>query len=68
MATDARVIPKENYVQDVTTNSGAGDSYLKAKEPLVDIYEERYAAGLDLWTGKPLEQSAVDGISSKKET
>ena len=44
---------KADYVDSVTTNSGGGEEYHTFKGPLVELYEERYAQGLDLWTGNP---------------
>jgi hypothetical protein len=56
------VRPKSSYVQDggirgigAKTSVDANKEYVKAKNPNVELYAERWEQGLDIWTGEPLE-------------
>jgi len=61
-----RVQPKSSYVQGVgirgigpNTDIRPKKEYHKSKEPLVELYAERWEQGLDIWTGEPLEGAGL---------
>ena len=60
------VQPKSTYISKGTPRGvGAGEKkdpnkeYVKAKNPTVELYAERWEQGLDIWTGEPLEGGAL---------
>ena len=59
-----RVQPKSVYVQysakNLTSGKGSpGAALAEERRPNVELYEERWGQGLDIWTGKPLEGGAL---------
>lgn len=59
------VQPKSSYVQHggirgiPDASEDPNKEYIKAKNPTVELYAERWAQGLNIWTGKPLEGDAL---------
>jgi hypothetical protein len=56
------VQPKSSYVQHGGirgipdgNKKDPNKEYVKAKNPSVELYAERWEQGLDIWTGEPLE-------------
>ena len=68
------VQPKSSYVQHggirgipVGNKKDPNKEYVKAKNPTVELYAERWEQGLDIWTGEPLEGGALRDWQRQKK-
>ena len=41
--------------------------YSKTKEKLIDLYEQRWEEGLDIWTGKPLDGAGLQDWENQND-
>jgi len=69
------VRPKSSYVQaggirGLGPKTAAADpkkEYHKSKDPLVELYAERWENGLDIWTGEPLEGAGLQDWKNQRK-